>query len=64
MWAALSAMAFSGLIWANIIGSVCAIASSLDAEKVYHESNMDALNNMMHHLDLPQDLGFEELRQS
>jgi len=55
MWAALSAMAFSGLIWANIIGSVCAIASSLDAEKVYHESNMDALNNMMHHLDLPQD---------
>jgi len=55
MWAALSAMAFSGLIWANIIGSICAIASSLDAEKVYHESNMDALNNMMHSLDLPQD---------
>jgi len=55
-WGATIIMALSGLLWANIIGSICAIAGSLDAETAEHENQLDSLNTMMRHLDLPQDL--------
>jgi len=52
-WAALMLMGACGIIWANIIGSICAIAGSLDADNVAHETQMDALNNMLAHFKLP-----------
>lgn len=52
---ALVAMATSGLIWAHIIGSICAIASTFDSETIAQENTLDSLNYMMRTLDLPQE---------
>jgi len=55
-WCATCLMAASGLVWAYIIGSMCAIASSLDAQNVAYENQMDSLNNMMRSISLPRDV--------
>lgn len=55
-WCATCLMAASGLVWAYIIGSMCAIASSLDAQNVAYENQMDSLNNMMRTISLPREL--------
>jgi hypothetical protein len=48
-------MCVSGMVWAQIIGSVCAICSAMEVEAEAHESLMLSLNTMMHHLKLPSD---------
>eukprot|EP00928_Gymnodinium_smaydae_P016246 TRINITY_DN1606_c0_g3_i2.p1 TRINITY_DN1606_c0_g3~~TRINITY_DN1606_c0_g3_i2.p1 ORF type:complete len:613 (-),score=115.75 TRINITY_DN1606_c0_g3_i2:183-2021(-) len=55
-WGATFAMAACGIIWANIIGSICAIASSMSAEVEEHEQQLIALNSMMRTVDLPQEM--------
>jgi len=52
-------MLIGGVIWAHIIGNVCAIASSFSAGKAAYESQMDSLNEMMRSLHLHQDLKVE-----
>jgi len=54
-WGATILMAMSGLVWANIIGSICAIAGNLDADNAEHENQLDSLNRMMVNLELPKD---------
>jgi len=54
-WAAILMMGACGIIWANIIGSICAIVGSLDADNVAYENQMDSLNVMMANFHLPDD---------
>lgn len=58
-WGAIIMMGACGIIWANIIGSICAIASSLDADNIAHENQMDSLNLMLYNFELPN---FERMR--
>lgn len=52
-------MITTGVIWAYIIGNVCAIASSLNEEKVAYEVQIDSLNHWMDSLGLQQDFRME-----
>mmetsp|Transcript_72461 Transcript_72461/g.125655 ORF Transcript_72461/g.125655 Transcript_72461/m.125655 type:complete len:749 (-) Transcript_72461:39-2285(-) len=54
-WCCIVLMAACGLMWANIIGSICALASALDAENVMHENRLDSLNTMLHNFDIPKE---------
>eukprot|EP00747_Dinoflagellata_sp_TGD_P212210 gnl/TRDRNA2_/TRDRNA2_85327_c0_seq1.p1 gnl/TRDRNA2_/TRDRNA2_85327_c0~~gnl/TRDRNA2_/TRDRNA2_85327_c0_seq1.p1 ORF type:complete len:528 (+),score=69.48 gnl/TRDRNA2_/TRDRNA2_85327_c0_seq1:155-1738(+) len=58
-WFMIVAMGLSGMVWAYVIGSVCGIATTLDAENIEFENKMDSLNIMMKTLDLPSDLRLE-----
>lgn len=53
--AALIAMALSGLIWANIIGEICAFSSSRDVETVATETSISSLNFMMRTFKMPNE---------
>jgi hypothetical protein len=52
-------MISTGVIWAYIIGNVCAIASSLNEEKVAYEVQIDSLNHWMDSLDIEQEFRME-----
>jgi len=52
-------MITTGVVWAYIIGNVCAIASSLNEEKVAYEVQIDSLNHWMESLGLQQDFRME-----
>jgi len=43
-WLAVLVMAFTGLVWAHIIGGICAICTSLDIEAIDLETKLDSLN--------------------
>lgn len=55
-WAAILLMGSCGVIWANIIGSICAITGALDADNVAHENQMDAINDMLNCYDISQHM--------
>jgi len=55
-WGATVLMALSGLMWAHIIGSICAIAGAMDEGNVVHENTLLSLNTMTRSYDVPQDI--------
>mmetsp|Transcript_132671 Transcript_132671/g.296733 ORF Transcript_132671/g.296733 Transcript_132671/m.296733 type:complete len:553 (+) Transcript_132671:3-1661(+) len=56
-YCAVTAMMLMGCCtWAHIIGSLCAVISNLDAEKMAHEQRMDAVLVMARDRFLPRDL--------
>lgn len=54
-WCATLAMGICGILWAYIIGSICAIAAAFDENVREHEGTMDSLNQLTRTLDLPRD---------
>jgi len=55
-WGATILMALSGLMWAHIIGSICAIAGAMDEGNVAHENTLLSLNTMTRSYDVPQEI--------
>jgi len=55
-WCATLAMALCGLIWAYIIGSICAIAAAFDDDSREHEATMESVNRMIRTMTLPRDV--------
>jgi len=55
-WGATVLMALSGLMWAHIIGSICAIAGAMDEGNVVHENTLLSLNTMTRSYDVPQEI--------
>jgi hypothetical protein len=43
-------------LWAYIIGNVCGIVATLDAETLHHQQTMDQLNYFMNSRQLPKEL--------
>jgi len=52
-WLAVLVMAFTGLVWAHIIGGICAICTSLDIEAIDLETKLDSLNVVLRVLEVP-----------
>jgi len=55
-WGATILMALSGLLWAHIIGSICAIAGAMDEGNVAHENTLLSLNTMTRSYNVPQEI--------
>jgi hypothetical protein len=58
-WACTTMMLIGGVIWAHIIGNVCAIASTLNAQREEYENQIDSLNIWMQKIQLKQDFRME-----
>ena len=46
----------SGLLWAYVLGQVCAIVADINAESQGFKQKMHHLNQMMHTQSIPQEL--------
>jgi len=49
-------MLFSGVVWTYVIGSVAAIATTLNPNQIAHENTMDQLNYFMRERQLPRGM--------